>query len=201
MFSRAPSQALRANSASSATSATVSGFGFCCGSDLEVAVRERAARIRAGGNHREVARIVKFLVAVEREQADQNLAFLHDDGNRRRDEVGAIRPVDEIDFVDVEKLGVNAGYIRRIGLIIVIDELDLAAKQSALGVDFLLPDLGPQQRLLAVRRQRTGERQAEKPILMGCVALRRSRSRREPAGAATKAAPIAAMTTNYRVRR
>ena len=50
--------------------------------------------------------IVKFLVCIETEQADQQLALLHDDRQRRRNEIGAIGPVDEIDLIDVEQLGV-----------------------------------------------------------------------------------------------
>ena len=49
----------------------------------------------------------------------------------------------------------------RVGLVVVIDEFDRTAEQAALGVDFLLPDLGAEQRLFAVGGERTGQRHAE----------------------------------------
>ena len=82
-------------------------------------------------------------------------------GNRGRDHVGRIAADHEIDFVDVEQLGVDARHIRRIGLVVIIDELDLTAEQAAFGVDLFFPDIRAEQRLLAVRRQRAGERHAE----------------------------------------
>ena len=53
------------------------------------------------------------------------------------------------------------GMVDGLDLVVVIDELDLAAEQAALGVDFLRPDLGAEQRLLAVGGKRAGQRHAE----------------------------------------
>ena len=50
-------------------------------------------------------------------------------------DVGAVAGDDEIDLVDVEQLGVDARHGRRVGLVVVVDELDLAAEQAALRVD------------------------------------------------------------------
>ena len=46
---------------------------------------------------------------------------------------GGVAADHEIDLVDVEQLGVDAGNRRGIGLVVVVDELDLAAEQPALG--------------------------------------------------------------------
>ena len=122
----------------------VSRPGLLLRSDLEIAFGERLTRFRPGGNHREISTVVKFLVRIETEQADQQLALLHDHRQRRRNEIGTIGPVDEIDLIDVEQLGVDAGYVRWIRLIVVVHKLDLAAEEAALGVDLLFPDLGAQ---------------------------------------------------------
>jgi hypothetical protein len=47
-------------------------------------------------------------------------------------------------------------HIRRVRLVIITDQLNLAAKETALGIDFLFPDLGAEQRLFAVGRRRPG---------------------------------------------
>ena len=88
------------------------------------------------------------------------LFFCITTGNRRCHHIGRIGADHEIDFVDIQKLGVDARYVRRVGLIVVIDELDLAAEQSALGINVFRPDLGADQCHLAVRRKRAGERHA-----------------------------------------
>jgi hypothetical protein len=62
---------------------------------------------------------------------------------------------------DVNQLGVDAGHVRRIALIVVVDELDWAAEQPALGVDVVAPGLQRDQKLLAVLRHAAGHRHAE----------------------------------------
>jgi hypothetical protein len=142
--------ALCENSASSPAIAIVCGF------------RQRLFRIRAAGrNEREVFRIFELGIGIEREQADEELAPLHGNGNGRRDHVGRIAADDEVGFVDVEQFGVDAGHGRGIGLVVIMDELDLTSEQSALGIDLFFPDLGAEQRLITVGRQRAGERHAE----------------------------------------
>ena len=83
--------------------------------DLEKALGERQLRCRPGRQHREVVRIVELAVHTEREQADEGLVLLHHDGHGRRDHVGGIAADHEVDFVDVEQLGVDARNGRRIG--------------------------------------------------------------------------------------
>ena len=112
----------------------VSGLGLLLRRDLEIAFGERLARFRPGRDHGEISSVVEFLVRIEAEQADQQLALLHDHRQRRRNEIGAIGPVDKIDFVDIEQFGVDARYVSWIRLIVVVDKLDLAAKKAALGV-------------------------------------------------------------------
>ena len=65
------------------------------------------------------------------------------------------------------------GNVGRVRLIVVVDELDLAAEEAALSVGFLFPDLGAGQCLLAVRSKWTGHRQA-KADRDRIAALRRS---------------------------
>ena len=107
---------------------------------------------------------MELLVTIEREKADQEFLLLHGDGYRRCDQIGAVRSVDEIDFIHVKQLGVDSGNVGRIGLVVVIDKLDLAAQQAAFGVDFFLPNLGAKQRLLAIGRKRTGQRQTKSDL-------------------------------------
>src|SRR5262249_15283994 len=77
----------------------------------------------------------------------------------------------EVAFVQLDELRVNRRDRRRVGLVVIMDQLDLAAEEAAFGVGFLLPNLGAEQRLLAVGRQRTSQRHAEAD-LDGVAALR-----------------------------
>ena len=85
-----------------------------------------------------------------REQADQHFLLLNHHGHRRRQQVGARPADDDVDLVDVEQLLVQGGDGRRIALIVVVDELDSAAEQPALGIDIVLLDPLREQRRLAV---------------------------------------------------
>ena len=130
--------------------------------DLEESFGDGRLRIRAAGRDAgEVSRVFELGVGIERKQADEHLVLLHDDRNGGRHHVGRIAADHEVGFVDVEELGVDAGHIRRVGLVVIMDQLNLTAEQSALGVDFLRPDLRAEQCLLAVHRQRAGQRHAE----------------------------------------
>jgi hypothetical protein len=71
------------------------------------------------------------------------------------------------------------GHIRRVGLVIVIDELHGPTEQAALGVDFFLPDPGAEQRLLAGPGERAGLRHAEADLNRFAATLRVSRRPRE----------------------
>ena len=51
------------------------------------------------------------------------LLSLHGDRHCRRQQVCAVATDDQVDLVDVEQLGIDAGYRRRIGLIIIIMRL------------------------------------------------------------------------------
>ena len=125
---------------------------------------------------------MKLAVDVEGEEADEQLVLLHHHRERRRVEIGAVRPHDNVDFVDVDQLGVDAGHVGRIGLIVVVDELYFAAEESALGVDLLRPDLGAEQRLLAVGRERSGQRHGEAELDRVAVLRRCGRRRGQAAG-------------------
>jgi hypothetical protein len=103
--------------------------------------RECRLRRRAVGDHREIFRIVEPLVDAGTEQADEQLVVLHRHGHRRGDLRRGIAADDQIDFIDIEQLGVDAGDLRRTALIVVVDELDRPAEQPALGVDVVFPNL------------------------------------------------------------
>ena len=67
------------------------------------------------------------------------------DRHRRRRDIGAVARDDEVDLVDIEQLCIDAGHQRRVGLVVVIHQLDRPAEQPALLVDVLGPDLHRQQ--------------------------------------------------------
>ena len=100
-------------------------------------------------------------VHADAENGDGGLVVLYDHRHRRCHHIGGIGAENEIDFVDIDELGVDAGHVRRIALIVVVDELDWAAEQTALGVDIVAPELQRDQKLLAVLRHPAGHRHAE----------------------------------------
>ncbi len=126
------------------------------GRNLEEAFGERLFWRRARRQHREIFRVVKIMVGIECEQANQDLALSHDRRDGRGHQVRPVWADDEVDLVDVEQLRVDAGHTVGFGLVIVIDELHRPAEQAALGIGFLFPDLGAEQRLLAGARERAG---------------------------------------------
>ena len=76
-------------------------------------------------------------------------------------DVGAIGGDDEVDLVDIEQLRIDAGHQGRVGLVVVIDELDRAAEQPAFGIRILGPDLHCEQSRGAVDREPAGQWHAE----------------------------------------
>jgi hypothetical protein len=73
---------------------------------------------------------------------------------------GSVVAVDQIDFIDVEQLGVDAGDIGGIALIIVEDALHRPPQQPTPRIDILLPDALRKQNGLSVSRQTAGHRHA-----------------------------------------
>ena len=127
------------------------------------------------------------------------------DRHRRRGDIRAIARYDEIDLVDIEQLCVDAGHLRRVGLIVIIDEFDRAAEQPALGVDVVRPDLHGQEAALAVDRERAGQRHrkpdrdrlAARRLLLGEGRGRKQQPRRERAGHAAEPAPLSSCHHEY----
>jgi hypothetical protein len=146
--------------------------------DLEPAAREGERALVAARDHREISRIVELPIDVHAEHADRHLVLRHDDRHRRRDHIGGIGPEQQVDFVDAEQLGVDGRHVVAVALVVVIDELDRAAQDAALGVDVVAPDLEPEQQLLAVRRHPSGQRHAE-PDLDRVGGARRGRGPRQ----------------------
>ena len=160
---------------------------------LEEAARPVGDRLRPGRQDLEIAVVVELVVHRETEQGDEGQVALHHDRHRRRDQVGAVARYHEVDLVDVEQLGVDAGHSGRVGLIVVIDQLDLAAEQPAGRVDVLLPDLHRDQGRLAGAGEPAGERHRE-PDLDRLGGLRRrggdQRGRSESGGAGQQPALV-----------
>jgi hypothetical protein len=123
--------------------------------------------VGTGRDHREELVVFEFVVHVEPKQNHEYFfrCTRRSWPPRRHRGVGSD---DQLDFVDVEQLGVDAGYRSRLALVIVIDELD-GTRQAALGVYLFFPNLHSEQRLLAVGGERPG-RDIEKPILIGSCA-------------------------------
>jgi hypothetical protein len=94
-------------------------------------------------------------------QPEEQAVVLDRDRHRRRDHVRAIARDDHVDLVDIEQLGVDPRHRRRIGLVVVIDELNRPAQQTLLGVDVVLPDLHRQQCRLAGAGKPAGQRHAK----------------------------------------
>ena len=164
-----------------------------------------APRIGPDRQHREVVRVFELLVDIEREQADEGLLVPDHDRHRRRGDIRAIARDDEVDLVDIEQLCVDAGHQRRVGLVVVIDQLDRPAEQPALGVDVLGPDLRGQEPALAVDRERAGQRHrkpdrdrlAARRLLLGEGRGRKQQPRRERAGHAAEPAPLSSCHHEY----
>ncbi len=85
---------------------------------------------------------------------------------------------DEIHLIDIEQLGVDAGHIGGLGLVIVVDQFDLAAQESPPGVYIVPPDLHRQQCRLPGRTQGAGQRHA-KTELKGLGRMRRRGKRND----------------------
>ena len=140
-------------------------------------------RLRLGPvrSHAEVVRIIECAVHRGPEQADEDLLSLHGDRDRRRLQVGGVGADDQVDLVDVEQLGIDAGHGRGIGLIIIVDELHRTAEQPAFGIGILLPDLLGEQGGPAVGGEPSRQRHAVADF-DGFSGLRRRRGGHESAG-------------------
>jgi hypothetical protein len=98
------------------------------------------------------------------------------DRHRRHDQIGAIARNQQVDLVDVDQLRVDARHQRGIALVVVIDQLDRPAEQTALGIDLVFPNLESEQPGLANDGERTGQLHAEANL----DGLRCARGRRVP---------------------
>ena len=96
------------------------------------------------------------LVDFKREIAHQQQAALLDQRHDRRGRIGAIGGDQQIDLVNIEQLGIDAGGSGRVGLVVIHDQLDLAANDAALGVYIITPHLQAQQCGFATRAQPAG---------------------------------------------
>src|SRR5262249_32109825 len=87
--------------------------------------------------------------------------WVHDDRNCRGEDIGAVAADDDVDFVDIEQLAVNARHRRRVALVVVVNELHGSPDKTALGVGFLDPYFHREQRGFPVWPERTGLRNAK----------------------------------------
>src|SRR6185437_13087050 len=72
--------------------------------------------------------------------------------DQRQDRRGRDRPIrgeEQVDLVDVEKLGVERRRFGGARLVVIDDRLDLASEEAAPSVDIVAPDLDAEQRGLA----------------------------------------------------
>ena len=148
------------------------------GGQLEEAVSEGFLRLRPGRQHREILVVMEFAVGGIGQDADRGLVVLHQHRNCRRHHVGRVGADQQIDFVDVDQLGIDPGHVLRIALVVIEHQLDRTAEQAAFGVDVVAPDLQRRQHLLADRRHAAGERHAQAdPDRLG--GLRRARQQQD----------------------
>ena len=148
---------------------------------VEKAFCEGWLRVWPVCNHAEVVHIIECAIHRGPEQTDEYLASLHGDRHCRLYQVCAVATDDQVDLVDVEQLGIDAGYHRLIGFIIIINELHGTAEQSASSIDILFPDLLGEQRGPAVGRKPAAQRHAVAD-LDGVARLRRRRGGNENSG-------------------
>ena len=73
----------------------------------------------------------------------------------RDDQIGRVAH-ENVHLVHIQELGVDAGHSCSIGLVVIVDQLDRAAEQAALGVDLLYPDLFREKMRLAGRGKAAG---------------------------------------------
>ncbi len=97
---------------------------------LEEALGEGVHAFLPDRDHREVFRIVVLAVDADGGVADHHLVVLDDRRHRRRHEVGAVGPDQQIDFVDRDQLGVDARHVRR-GALVVVDRRPRPGDQAA----------------------------------------------------------------------
>jgi hypothetical protein len=114
-------------------------------------------------------------VHLEGEVAHQQQVALLDQRHDRRRRHGGVGREQQIDLVDVEQLGIDRGRLGCARLVIVDDQLDLAAEQAALLVDVVAPDLDADQRRLAAGGQTAGQRHAHADLDGSLLRHRRQR--------------------------
>ena len=129
--------------------------------ELEEAARPVLLGNGACRHDLEVAVVLELVVDSEAEQRREHHLLAHDDGHRRHDHVGAVAGDDQVDLIDLEQLGVERRNLRRVRLVVVVDELDRPAEQAALGIDVVAPDFHGDQGRLAAGTERPGERHGE----------------------------------------
>jgi hypothetical protein len=105
--------------------------------------------------------IVEFRVGRQPEQCEERAIMSNNHWHRRRDHVGGVTAYHDIDFVDVQQLGVDARDRRWIRLVVVVNQLHLPPKNPAFGIDLFLPELHREQRRFAIWREASGQRHAE----------------------------------------
>ena len=148
---------------------------FC---DRKERIGQDALWIRSKRGALKVPRIFEFGVRSERQQHHHHLLALHDHRHRRYDQIrrGAH---DEVDFVDINELCVDAGNSGGVGLVVVIDELNRAAEKAAVAVDLFGPDLLRQQMGLSGGGKPAGQRYAKADLDRLLRMSRRDRSQQQ----------------------
>jgi hypothetical protein len=118
---------------------------------------------------------MELVVGRQRKEAEEQPVVRYRDRHRRHDEIGAVARNQQVDFVDIDQLGVNGRHQRRVALVVVIDQLDRPPEQAALGIDLVFPDLEGEQPGLANDCKGPGQFHAKADLDRLCR-LRRCRS-------------------------
>ena len=126
-------------------------------------------------------------VDTDRHHADGESLVFNDDRHCRRGHVGGVGTEQQIDFVDIDELVVDAGHVRRIALVVIKNQINRAAQEAALRVDVIAPHLQREQQLLAVLRHPAGECHAETDL--DRIGRHRRRGEEQNSGSGKSCAP------------
>ena len=139
------------------------GFRFRAlfGGDREESSRPILFRGRARRHDLEITVVVEFIVDREAEQCREHQFLAHHNRHRRRNFVGAVTGNDQVHFVDVQQLGIDARHFCRLCRIVVIDELHLPSQQTARLIRVFAPDFHGDKRCFPGARKTAGQRHAE----------------------------------------
>ena len=133
------------------------GPGIHRGRDLEEWFRQGfLGMCSAGGNDREIIRVVELTVHIQTKHSDHGQIALYRRGHEGGDQVGALAAEQKIHLVDVQQFGDDTRHERRVRLVVIGEQFYLPAKQTSFGIGILDPDLHAQENRPGARGQPAG---------------------------------------------